>query len=249
MRGRDLLKRLTVMSLAVAMIPVMSLAATLITAMSSPIAAEEARRSIRVQGAGSIDAKPDEAIIVASVVDQEARAGAAIEANSAAMRRLLAKLAEFAVAEADIRTRGFSVRPIFERRERGTATPRIIGYRVVNRVEVKVRELARLGAMLDALVAAGADRLDGIRFSIKEPAPLADRARLLAIADARRKAELYATAAGVRVGRVLDIAEQDVRMPRPTMLRATEMRARAAVPVAPGEQRVTATVTVVYEME
>lgn len=226
----------------------LGLAIVLLAATNPATAGDDARRSIRVQGTGAIDAKPDQAVIVAAVVDQEPRAGAALEVNSQKMRRLLGRLAELAVAESDIRTRGFSVTPIFERAERGTVTPRIIGYRVVNRIEVKVRALAGLGAMLDALVAAGADRLDGIRFSISEPAPLADKARLRAMADARRKAELYAKAGGVSVGRVLDIAEQGVHVPRPRLLQATEMRARA-VPIAPGEQRLTATVTVVYEID
>ncbi len=239
MRSCALLTRLTALGLAIVLLGATGLAA----------AEGDARRGIRVQGTGAVDATPDQAVILAAVVDQEARAGAALDANSRAMRRVLAKLAEFAVAAADIRTRGFSVTPIFERRERGTATPRIIGYRVVNRIEVTVRELGRLGAMLDALVAAGADRLDGIRFSIREPAPLADEARRRALTDARRKAELYATAAGVRVGRVLDNAEQGMHVPRPALFQATEMRARAAVPIAPGEQRVSATVTVVYEIE
>ena len=227
----------------------LGLAVVLIAARNPALAIDNARRSIRVQGTGGIDARPNQAVILAAVVDQEARAGAALEANSREMARVLQKLAEFAVAEADIQTQGFSVTPVFERRQSGTTTPRIIGYRVVNRIEAKVRELARLGAMLDALVAAGADRLDGIRFSITEPAPLADKARLRAMADARRKAELYAQAAGVRVGRVLEIAEQGVSVPRPRLMQATEMRARAAVPVAPGEQRVSANVTVVYEIE
>ena len=128
-------------------------------------------------------------------------------------------------------------------------TPRIIGYRVANRIAVKVRALDRLGAMLDAVVAAGADRLDGVRFSIAEPERFADAARREAMADARRKAEIYATAAGVRVGRVLDIAEHGVRLPPPIRLQAAEMSVRAAVPIAPGEQRVSVTVTVVYEIE
>ena len=199
------------------------------------------RRSIRVQGTGSVDAKPDQAVIMAAVVDQETAAARALEANSESMRRVLAKLGEFAVAKSDIQTRSFAVHPLFERR--------IIGYRVVNRIAVKVRELARLGAMLDALVAAGADRLDGVRFSIAAPEPLADKARLAAMADARRKAELYAESAGVRVGRVLDIAEHGARGPRPAMMEAAAMSARAAVPIEAGEQRVSAAVTVVYEIE
>lgn len=240
MRSSVLRKWLWAAILAVALAAATGLAAS---------ADEVARRSIRVQGTGGVDAKPDQAVILAAVVDQEATAGAALEANSAAMRRVLAKLAELAVADSDIQTRSFTVTPIFERRERGTVTPRIIGYRVTNRVAVKVRDLDRLGAMLDAVVAAGADRLDGIRFSIAEPERLADAARREAMADARRKAEIYAKAAGVRVGRVLDIAEHGVGIPPPIRLRFAEMSVRAAVPIAPGEQRVSATVTVVYEIE
>jgi uncharacterized protein YggE len=211
--------------------------------------ADDSTRSIRVQGTAGVDARPDQAVILAAVVEQDARAGAALEANSQEMRRVLRKLAELSVAEADIRTQGFSVTPIFERRQPGTATPRIIGYRVVNGIEVKVRDLDRLGAMLDALVSAGADRLNGIRFSISKPDSLSDQARRLAIADARRKAELYAQTAGVQVGRVLQITEQGVSVPQPRLLQATEMRAQSAVPSPPGEQKASASITVVYEID
>ena len=93
----------------------LGLAVVLIAAMNPALAIDNARQSIRVQGTGGIDARPNQAVILAAVVDQEARAGAALEANSREMARVLQKLAEFAVAEADIQTQGFSVTPVFER--------------------------------------------------------------------------------------------------------------------------------------
>ena len=105
-----------------------------IAAMNPAFAGDDATRSIRVQGTGGVDARPDQAVILAAVVDQQAHAGAALEANAKEMRRVLLKLGEFAVAEADIQTRNFSVTPIFERRQSGTSTPaRFIATRATRR--------------------------------------------------------------------------------------------------------------------
>lgn len=217
----------------------------------APVAAAEdpVERSITVQGTGSVLAKPDTAEVLAGVVTMAEAASKALAANNAAAAKLFKVLAGFGVAQADIQTRSFSVSPQYDRRETGRLSRRIVGYRVVNQLSVMVRDLSRLGRLLDALVGDGANSLGGVRFSIEEPAPFGDRARKEAMADARRKAELYAAAAGVKVGRVLRIAELDIRTPQPGLLRATTAANMAAVPVAPGEHEVSATVTVTYGIE
>lgn len=113
-------------------------------------------------------------------------------------------------------------------------------------VHVKVRDLPSLGRVLDQQVAQGANSVYGIRFGLIDPAPLLDEARKRAMVDARRKAELYAAAAGLKVGRVVSVQEAGAASPRP------EVGARAmmsAVPVAAGEQEIQASVSVTYALE
>jgi uncharacterized protein YggE len=112
---------------------------------------------------------------------------------------------------------------------------------------VRLRDVAKLGDLLTSLIEAGANRLNGVTFEIAEPAPLLDDARRAAVADARKRAELYATAAGVKVGRVLSIGENSALAPVP-MMRMAKAGADA-VPVAAGEQTITAGVSVVFEIE
>jgi hypothetical protein len=125
--------------------------------------------------------------------------------------------------------------------------PEIVGYEVTNQVRVKVRDLARLGGVLDQQVGQGANFVYGIRFSLQEPAPRLDEARKLAMADARRKAELYAGAAGLKLGRVMAVHEAGAASPRLEM--APRVMMSAAAPVAPGEQAIQASVTVTFTLE
>jgi uncharacterized protein YggE len=122
----------------------------------------------------------------------------------------------------------------------------ITGYRVANQVSVEVLGTDKVGAVLDALVGAGANDLGGIAFGIAEPAPLLDGARRNAIADARRKAELYATAAGVQLGRVLHVDEAGGGGP-PVPIAYARMEA-AAAPIASGQLELSASVTVTFAM-
>jgi uncharacterized protein YggE len=122
---------------------------------------------------------------------------------------------------------------------------------VTNQVRVRVRNLADLGQVLDALIQVGSNQVSGIRFGIDDATGVLNQARNRAIADARSRAELYAQAAGVRVGKVLTISEQPIQMPRPQfMANAFAAEARAAsVPVATGEQELQASVDVVFALE
>jgi uncharacterized protein len=126
----------------------------------------------------------------------------------------------------------------------------MIGYQAGNDVRVRVRDLNRLGVLLDALVTAGSNQLQGISFAIDDTTALLDQARDRAVQDARRKAERYAAAAGVQVGRVLSISEAGAEIPRPLMrMAAAEMDMGSSVPIASGEQELGVSVNVVYELE
>lgn len=202
--------------------------------------------TVTVAGTGTVSAAPDMAEITTGVVTQAPTAAQALAANSVAMERLLQALGALDVAARDIQTTNISVSPL-RRQGRDGQPPEITGYEVTNQVRVKVRDLSRLGRVLDQQVGQGANLVHGIQFGQQEPFPLQDEARKRAMADARRKAELYAAAASLKVGRVLAVQEAGAAAPRSEL--APRMTMAAAVPVAPGEQEIRASVTVTFTLE
>jgi uncharacterized protein YggE len=202
--------------------------------------------TVTVAGIGTVSAAPDMAEITTGVVAQAPTAAKALAANSQAMERLLQALGTLGVAARDIQTTNISVSPL-RRQGRDGQPPEITGYEVTNQVRVKVRDLSGLGRVLDQQVGQGANLVYGIQFGRQEPAPLLDEARKRAMADARRKAELYGAAAALKVGRVVAVQEAGAASPRPEM--APRMAMSAAVPVAPGEQEMQASVTVTLTFE
>jgi uncharacterized protein YggE len=209
---------------------------------------QEPSPSITVVGSGRAAAPPDTAEVAAGVVTQAATAGQALTQNSAAMDRVLKALTGLGIAERDVRTSGVNVMPQRADPQPGRRpAPAIVGYEVTNEVRVKVRNIALLGRLLDVLVVQGANSLGGIAFSVADPAPLLTEARTRAIADARRKADVYATAAGVKVGRVIFIRDATPEMPRFASARVA--LSGGGVPVAPGEQELEVSVSVTYGLE
>lgn len=202
--------------------------------------------TVTVAGTGSVTAAPDMAQITTGVVTQAPTAARALAANSEAMERLLRALAVHGIAARDVQTTGISVSPL-RRQGRDGQPPEITGYEVTNQVRVRVRELARLGRVLDEQVGQGANLVYGVQFGQQEPGPLLDEARRRAMADARRRAELYATAVALKVGRVVAVQEAGAASPRPEL--GTRVAMAAAVPVAPGEQEIQASVTVTFTLE
>ncbi len=213
------------------------------------VAAEQSSRTISVSGQGTASAPPDMATIQTGVVTQAEKASDALDANNAAMERLMAALKAAKIAAKDIQTSSFDVRPEYQRGPRGQQRPEIVGYRVTNQVRVRVRNLPGLGEVLDALVEAGSNQVSGISFGIDEPTGVLNQARNRAIADARSRADLYAHAAGVRVGKVLSISEQQTAVPRPQFAARFAAERASAVPVATGEQQLRATVHMVFALE
>ncbi|HZP37315.1 MAG TPA: SIMPL domain-containing protein [Methylomirabilota bacterium] len=205
-----------------------------------------AAATVTVSGVGAASAAPDMAEITTGVVTQAPTAAQALAASNQAMEALLRSLGSLGIAARDIQTTNVSVSPQ-RRQERDGRPGEIVGYEVVNQVHVKVRDLPLLGRVLDQQVAQGANSIQGIRFGLHDPAPLTDEARKRAIADARRRAELYATAAGLTLGRVLSVQEAGTVSPRPEPMGRVMMS--AAVPVAAGEQEIQVSVTVTYALE
>jgi uncharacterized protein YggE len=218
--------------------------------LAAGVRAEEPPPAITVSGTGTVSAAPDTGQVTAGVVSEAATAAEAARANATAMAAVLAAIEAGGVAKKDVRTQGFSVSPVYEHYEmtQGRArAPKIVGYRVGNQVLVTVRAIDKVGDVLDRVVAAGANEIQGISFSIAEPAPLLDEARKRAVADARRRAEIYATAAGVSLGRLLRLDEASgvVPFPEPRMARM-EAADAASTPIATGELDLTVSITASY---
>lgn len=228
-----------------ASLPIAALAALAALAAAPARAADPP--SIRVTGTGEAIAAPDTAQLSAGVTSEAATAADAVRANGAAMARVLGALETAGIPKQQVQTSGFSVFPVFADRTDPRARPQIVGYRVSNQVSVRVAGVEKVGGVLDQLVAAGANEVGGVSFSVGEPAPLLDEARRRALADARRTAEVYAAAAGVRLGRLLSIEEAGPGGPSP-MPRA-RMEAAAAVPIAPGQVELSIVVVATYAIE
>ncbi|CAN5781608.1 SIMPL domain-containing protein [soil metagenome] len=222
-------------------------------ALAAPAARADIREII-VTGQGDVDVAPDLATVTTGVESQAATAEAALDATSAAMREVLEAMEAAGIERADIQTSQISLTPVWSDqpvpgpgRGREDRPPMIAGYAASNLVTIRVRELARLGAVLDAVSRAGGNRIHGIGFSLAEPRRYEDEARAAAVADARAKAELYASAAGVGLGPVLAMRET-APLDRPFPMRAMA-EAAMDVPVAEGTLTLTALVEIVYAIE
>ncbi|NKB19603.1 MAG: DUF541 domain-containing protein [Alphaproteobacteria bacterium] len=225
------------------------LTALLVFSIAAPAFADSQKtRFIAVEGKGTVTAIPDIASINTGVTTRAETARAALTANNKAMNSLFRQLSEAGIDEKDIRTSNFSVSPHYERYERNKPR-RIAGYQAANHVTVTVRDLKQLGRLLDAVVSAGSNRVNGVQFSVAEPEKLLDQARRKAVKDAMRRAHLYADAAGAGLGKILQIQERGTRYPRPRMRAAEAVRSDKSVPVSRGTQTLSATVGIRIELE
>lgn len=225
-------------------------ALTLALAAATPALAQdraaEAPRRIVVTGDASAEAAPDRASFTAGVQAEARGARDALKAASTAMTQVLAALEAAGVAKADLQTSELSVDPLWDDGDGGQRQPQVRGYMASNLVTVRARDLAALGALIDAASEAGANRFMGLSFALADPAAQEAEARAAAVAEARARAEQLASAAGVRLGPVLSITEQGGGGPMPMFARAEAM---PSPPVAPGSVGVTVSVEVVYGIE
>jgi len=186
---------------------------------------------------------PDVAVIRAGVVINAPTASAALSQNSVQMSKVLAALKAAGVAERDVQTERVSLQPQY--RYENNQPPQLTGYQASNTVSVRFRDIARSGAILDALVNQGANSIEGPNFLIDQPEAAMDEARIDAVKRARARAELYAQAAGLRVDRILSISE-GAETPGPLPMPTVRMMAAkdASTPVVAGEQEVNVTLMV-----
>jgi uncharacterized protein len=177
--------------------------------LPSAAADEAPKRTLSLSATGTVKAPPDEVDISTGVTSDAPTPREALDKNNDAMARVVAALKDDGIEPKDIQTTDFSVQPLYEERKEGQTTQRIIGYRVNNAVRVSVHDIGKLGQVLDKVVKLGANEIGAIEFSLSEPEALKDEARKLAMANAIANAKLYAEAAGVELGPVLTISEEE----------------------------------------
>lgn len=204
-----------------------------------------AEGKLTVSGSGQAFAAPDMATITLGVSERAKTARDAMDAASGAVAAILSRLETLGVETRDVQTSDLSLGPVWGPRN-ASGEARITGYEASNRLTVRVRALDGLGGLLDAVLDDGANRFSGLSFGMQDPQPLHDAARRAAVADALRKAALYAEAAGVTLGPIRSISEQGGARP---VMGDMMFAARAeAVPVAAGETGMSAQVTVVFDL-
>ena len=201
--------------------------------------------AISVTGEATVLVPPDLAEIDGGVTSEAKTAREASEANNAAMGKVLQALKGAGIEEKDIQTARLSLQPQSAPNRSGPSA--IAGYRASNRVTIRVRDVTKVANVIDTLVGAGANEIGGINFVVSQASKLLDEARERAVADARRKAEIYARAAGVTLGAPLSISEEGNSAPAPYRRMAARMAVSA--PVAQGEETLAVTVSVSWAIK
>jgi uncharacterized protein YggE len=218
-------------------------------ALAQGQAATIAGTRLDIVATGEVTRVPDIARISAGVATQATTATDAIRQNAARMERVRAALTRAGIAARDIQTSNINLQP--EYRYVQNQPPRLIGYRAGNEVTIRFRDIADTGRILDALVAEGANQINGPSLGIDRPEAALDEARVAALASARVRAELYARSLNMRVRRVLLVSESGATMPPPMpMMRMQAVANEAAdTRIDPGEQTLSVTLTVSFELE
>src|SRR5467141_4398271 len=221
-----------------------ALAAALLTAPA--LAQTVPPPAISVTGEATVSVPPDLAQIDGGVTSEAKTAREASDANNAAMGKVLLALKGAGIEEKDYQTSRLSLQPeSAPNRSSGPST--IVGYRASNRVTIRLRDVTKVASVIDTLVGAGANEIGGINFVVSQASKLLDEARERAVADARRKAEIYAKAAGITLGEPLSISEQG--FPGPIPFRKMAVGMAVSTSVAQGEETLAVTVSVSWAIK
>lgn len=210
---------------------------------------------ISVQGVGKVNVKPDIAVITFAVETRGKRTSEAVQENNERMKKLMEVVEKFEIDAADRKTRGFGIVPEYEyytpKKGQKQKPPKIIGYVASNGLNVRVREIDKVSEILGDLTAAGAGEIN-LGFDIDDPEKHEDNARKLAMKDAKRRAELYATTAGIPLGKMENLTEH---VGRNNFLRAAGGKAMVSmsaamesVPVESGETEISVQIQAEYNI-
>ncbi|MEI6485218.1 MAG: SIMPL domain-containing protein [Sphingomonadales bacterium] len=227
--------------------PVSALLFTPLLLLAAPALADPAPASLSVTASADVARAPDLVRVTAGVTTTATTAAEAMAANAARMTAVLAALKAAGVAGQDVQTTGLSLSPQY--RYVPEQAPILTGYQARNAISLRTGRLADAGKLVDAAVKAGANEVQGPDFTIADPDAALDAARAAAVIKARARAELYARAAGLKLGRITSISEGGAAPdpgPRP-MMRMVAADA-AATPVQPGEVTLSAQVTIMFDL-
>ena len=219
-------------------------------AQSSAIAQQSLVTRLDISATGTVSRVPDLAIISAGVVTKSATATGAIADNAARMERVRAALRRAGIADKDIQTSSINLNPDY--RYENNQAPVLTGYQASNNVSVKFRDIRNSGKILDALVAEGANQLNGPSLTIDKPESAYDEARIKAIAAGRARAELYARSLGMRVVRLVAVSEGGGNYPRPPMpmlQMAAKAERSADTAIDPGSQDLEITLSMSFDLQ
>lgn len=233
---------------AAALLLMMAAAPSTAALAQEPVRAATTGTQLDVVATGEVTRVPDIARINAGVVTQAATATEAIRLNAAQMARVLAALKRAGVAERDVQSSSINLNPEYRYQE--NQPPLLTGYRASNDVSIRFRDIKETGAILDALVAQGANQINGPMLEIDKPEAALDQARQAALKIARARADLYARSLGMRVTRIASISETGAAPPRPMpMMAARDVAATQEMKVMPGEQSLAVTLSVTFELQ
>jgi len=203
-----------------------------------------------VTGQGQASAPPDKAVITLGARHSAKSAAEALAKTSDAVEAILSRMAKLGVDSKDIQTASLNLNPIWAKDRRyddGEIVPPV-GFEASNQVRVTLLDLDKLGDVLDQVTQEGANSFSGFRFGLIDPQPVLDQARVDAVSDARRKAEIYATAAGVTLGEVVTISEDSGGGGyQPPMMEMASVRSKS-VPIAQGEVKQNASIRIVFSI-
>lgn len=228
--------------------PIAALAAMALAAAPLDARADDDDKGARLAFSvtGRAAAAPDRAVIVIGVEVEGKTAQEAMAGQAERMTSVLAAAEKAGVQSGDIETAHLSLSPTYEAQNNYDGTPKIRGYRALNTVSVTLHSLDGVGAMLDTLIGAGADRVDGVRFEVADTQALEKAARIAAVEELRKRRDFYAKEAGFELGRLIAIQEGGaVSIESGPMMKMTQ----SATPVSPGDITAEVTLSAIYEIE
>ena len=246
---RALVRSFTLRPLVLAAALVLGATAMTASAQTAPAVASADGTLLSVSAQAEAKRVPDIALLSAGVVTQAADANAAMRANATEMTKVVAAIKAAGIAERDIQTSGVSLNPQYRYAE--NQPPTITGYQANNNVNITVRDIGKVGKILDALVATGANQVNGPSFDVDDKESAFDEARRAAVEKAKGRAEMYAKTLGLRVRRIVSISEGSgygQPRPMPMMAMARMDKAEADTPISPGESTLSVNLDIVFEL-
>lgn len=232
----------------------LALAASFLAAVPAAAQGPDLRPKIIVTGEGEAQVSPDMAVVTLAVLREAKTAREAMDENNAAMAAVIAALKDEGVEARDLQTSGLSISPqyIYPNDRNGEEKPRITGYQVTNTLTVRIRDLEKVGQVLDRSVSLGVNQGGEISFTNDDPTEALADARKRAVEDAKSKAHTLSEAAGVSLGDVLEISEHAATpppMPMGTKMRMEMAASDAAVPVEAGENSYKVQVSITFALK